>query len=200
MADLGLCEWNKLGIGPVKGLRKLNPVSLICQALTECPDEFPVSGSAHLHFITEDELRERLRLDIGTVETTFANLEWKAATVLAGSVIEALLLWALEKHFSERVKSAVDRLVAKGVFAKPKNDLQYWDLHHYGEVAAEFGAIEEDTVHLVRLARNYRNLIHPGKAERLGQACNRATAMTAISALDRVIEDLTKNFGCAKAN
>jgi hypothetical protein len=120
--------------------------------------------------------------------------------VLAGSVIEALLLWALEKHFSDRVKSAVDRLVAEGVFAKPKNDLQYWDLHHYGEVAAEFGAIEEDTVHLVRLARNYRNLIHPGKAERLGQACNRATAMTAISALDRVIEDLTENFGCTKAN
>jgi hypothetical protein len=178
----------------ISGMRRCSPVALIRQALEKCPNEFPASGSAQLRFISDDELRERLRLDIGAVETTFANLEWKAATVLAGSVIEALLLWVLKEHFSNEVKSAVHRLVTKGVFGKPKDDLKYWDLHHYGEVAADLKVVEEDTVQLVRLARNYRNLIHPGKAERLGQACNRATAMTAISALDRVTEDLTKKF------
>ncbi len=177
------------------GMRHLSPVALIRQGLAKCKDEFPLSGSAKLNFIPDEELRERLSLDIGAVETAFANLEWKAATVLAGSIIEALLLWVLEKHFSPNgVKSAVDRLVAKGVARKPKADLKYWDLHHYAEVAAELKAMEEDTVQLVRLAKDYRNLIHPGKAERLGQACNRATAMTAISALDRVVEDLRKKF------
>jgi hypothetical protein len=181
----------------IPGMRHLSPITLIRQALAKCKDEFPVSGGTHLNFISDNGLRERLRLDIGAVETTFANLEWKAATVLAGSVIEALLLWVLEKHFSNEVKSAVDRLVVKGVFGRPKGDPKYWDLYHYAEVAAELKAVEEDTVQLVRLARNYRNLIHPGKVERLGQACNRATAMTAISALDRVVEDLTKRFPVA---
>jgi hypothetical protein len=179
----------------IPGLRHLSPITLIRQALTKCKDEFPVSGGSHLNFIPDNELRERLRLDIGAVETAFANQEWKAATVLAGSVIEALLLWALEEHFSGGVKSAVDRLVAKGIsFRKPKPDLKYWELHHYAEVAADLKAVEEDTLKLVRLAKDYRNLIHPGKAERLGQTCNRATAMTAISALDRVTEDLKKKF------
>ena len=179
----------------IQGMRHLSPLALIRQALIKCKDEFPVSGSAEFNFISEDRLRERLRLDIGAVETAFANLEWKAATVLAGSVIEALLLWVLEEHFPKEVKGAVNRLVAKGSLRNLKTDLKYWDLHHYAEVAADLKAIEDDTIELVRLAKDYRNLIHPGKAERVGQACNRATAMTAISALDRVTEDLTKKFG-----
>ncbi len=66
-------------------MRHLSPITLIRQALAKCKDDFPVSSSSHLNFVPDNELRERLRLDIGTVETTFANLEWKAATVLAGS-------------------------------------------------------------------------------------------------------------------
>ena len=170
-------------------------MTLIRQTLAKCPNEFPASGTSELSFIDDDELRERLGLDIGAVENAFSNLGWKAATVLAGSVIEALLLWVLEERFSDRVKDSVNRLVAAGVFRKPKNDLKHWDLHLYVEVAAELRAIEKDTAQLVRLAKDYRNLIHPGKAERLGQACNRATAMAAISALDRLTEDLTKRFG-----
>jgi hypothetical protein len=179
----------------IRGLRQHSTVTLIRQALAKCPNEFPASGTSELSLIYDDELRERLRLDIGAVENAFANLEWKAATVLAGSVIEALLLWVLEEHCSDKVEDSVDRLVAAHVFAKPKKDLKYWDLYHYVEVAADLKAVEEDTVKLVRLAKDYRNLIHPGKAERLGQMCNRATAMTAISALDRVTENLTKKFG-----
>jgi hypothetical protein len=42
-------------------------------------------------FITDDALRNSIRGDIGAAERAFANFEWKAATVLAGAAIEALL-------------------------------------------------------------------------------------------------------------
>jgi hypothetical protein len=41
-----------------------------------------------------------------------------------------------------------------------------------------------------RLARNYRNLIHHGRAIRLGEACDQGTAHIAIGAVDHVIRDL----------
>jgi hypothetical protein len=179
----------------VRGLRKLNPVGLIREALARCPDEFPARGTSQLSFISDPELRERLRLDIGAVERAFANLEWKAATVLAGSVIEALLLWVLEEHFAGKLADSVDRLVAARVCRKPNSDPKYWDLHLYIEVATDLGVVEQDTAKLVRLAKDYRNFIHPGKAQRLQQECNRSTAMTAIAALDRVTDDLARRLG-----
>ena len=68
----------------VQGLGNLNPVTMIRQALSACPDEFPATGTAELSFITDDELRESLRRDISTVHSALSNGEWKAATVLGG--------------------------------------------------------------------------------------------------------------------
>lgn len=44
------------------------------------------------------------------------NSEWKAATVLAGSVTEALLLWALEKY-----KDKISILLKEGAIKKPRS-------------------------------------------------------------------------------
>jgi hypothetical protein len=183
----------------IPGLRRHSPIALIRQALERCPNEFPPASTSELTFISDEKLRERLNLDIGAVENAFSNSEWKAATVLAGSLIEALLLWVLEEQFSDKVESSVDRLVTKKVFRKkPDDDPQWWDLYHYVEVAADLTALDDDTVTLVRLAKDYRNFIHPGKAKRLQQDCNRSTAMTAIAALYRVTRDLAKKFAPAR--
>jgi hypothetical protein len=179
----------------IAGMRRCSPVALIRQALEKCPNEFPASSNIQLDFISENELRERLVLEISAVEISFANLEWKAATVLAGSVIEALLFWVLEEHFSGRINDTVVQLVATNVLkGKPRGDLDDWGLHLYAELAAHLNVIEKDTAELVRLAKDYRNLIHPGRIKRKRQVCNRSTAATAIAALDRVTEDLTKKF------
>jgi hypothetical protein len=42
-----------------------------------------------------------------------------------------------------------------------------------------------------KLAQNFRNLIHPGRADRDNQVCDRGTAYSAIGALEHVIRDLT---------
>ena len=64
----------------------------IWRALAQCPDQYPPSPTTtELMFITDDALRNSIRGDIGAAERAFANFEWKAATVLAGAAIEALL-------------------------------------------------------------------------------------------------------------
>ena len=170
----------------IRGLRSHSAVALIRQALVACPDESPSIGTAEISFIPDNELRESLRRDLSAVNMALTNGEWKAATVLAGSVIEALLLWALQRN-TTAAKDVFSKLGLKGVAA----DLEKWDLHAYIEVAADLNVIESQTATQCRLAKDFRNLIHPGRAERLGQQCNRATALSAVAALEHVVNDLT---------
>jgi len=161
-------------------LGTLNPVSLIRHTLALCPDEAPIAATSSLGFIGDVDLRESLRRDLGSVETALANGEWKGATVLAGSVIEALLLWSLRQRPTD-VAAAT---------SKPSKPLDEWDLHQFLIVAFEIGTIKKETETQARLAKDYRNLIHPGRSQRLAQVCDRATALTAVAALEHVIRDL----------
>jgi hypothetical protein len=125
-------------------------------------------------------------LDIGSVESAFSNGEWKAATVLAGSVVEALLLWALLEQNPANVSAAAAKLKLK----VPSNP-EEWVLYQFIEIAGELKLIGTETAMQCRLAKDYRNLIHPGRAQRLGQACNRGTALSAVAAVEHVVNDLT---------
>jgi hypothetical protein len=72
-------------------------------------------------------------------------------------------------------------------------NLQKWNLADYIDVAETLGLLKENTFAQCRLAKDFRNLIHPGRAERLGQPCNRGTALSAIAAIEHVVTDLTHN-------
>jgi hypothetical protein len=160
--------------------------------MSQCPDEAPAPATSELKFITDPALRENLRNDIGAVERALSNGEWKAATVLAGSAIEALLLWDLQNRRLAQVPAATAKLVANGTFkAAPPTNLDEWTLHHYTEVAAELGIIEPATAIETRLAKGFRNLIHPGRAQRLGQKYDRGIALSSVAALDHIVRDLS---------
>jgi hypothetical protein len=73
----------------------------------------------------------------------------------------------------------------------PFSDIDRWDLDQFIEVAAQLKLIEPDTSTAAKLAKNFRNLIHPGRAARLAQTCDRATAYSAIGALEHAIRDLS---------
>jgi hypothetical protein len=170
----------------------LNPVAQIRDALAKCPDESPAPGTSELSFIPDADLRTNLRNDIGAINRALSNGEWKAATVLAGSTIEALLLWDLKNRHTTRVPAAVSALVANSTLRqRPPSDLEQWVLHQYIEVAANLGTIKPDTATAARLAKDFRNLIHPGRAQRLGQTCDRGTAQVCVGALDHVVTDLS---------
>src|SRR5712664_4112783 len=91
-----------------------NPLLCIRDALEQCPDESPSPGTAELNFIPDADLRTNLRTDIGAINRALANGEWKAATVLAGSAAEALLLWALRQRPPVDIKSAIAAAKASG--------------------------------------------------------------------------------------
>jgi hypothetical protein len=160
-----------------------NPITSVDRCLKQCPDETPSPAAQELLFITDPSLRDSLRIDISATNRALHNGEWKAATVLAGSVIEALLLWALLQQSPAAVTGAASML-------KLKDAPLDWHLPQYIRVAEHLKIIESATVTAASLAKDFRNLIHPGRAQRTGQTCNRGTAMSAVAALELVVEDL----------
>ena len=174
-----------------------NALCFVRYALSGCPDEAPVSGSNELAFIGDEQLRTSLRLDLGSVESALRNGEWKAVTVLGGSLVEALLLWAIGRRQAEDPSSmdaAVERASQTVTFGKRQDskDPQTWDLIHYIEVAREMRAISESTTSQARLAKNFRNLIHPGRERRTGEQCDRGTAFSVLAAVEFVTRDLAE--------
>jgi hypothetical protein len=174
-----------------------NALCLARHVLSGCPDEAPVSGSNELAFIDDESLRNNLRRDAGSVESAMRNSEWKAVTVLGGSLVEALLLWGIGRRQAEdprAVEAAVERATLTANFGKrlDSKDPETWDLIHYIEVARELGAISESTASQARLAKNFRNLIHPGRERPTGEQCDRGTAFSVLAAVELVTRDLAE--------
>jgi hypothetical protein len=125
-----------------------------------------------------------------TVQRALSNGEWKAATVLAGSLIEALLLWKLQRD-EANARMKAQNLYSSGQFdKKPADDLDKWNLHEYIIVSLELGLITDETAKQSKLAKNFRNLIHPGRAKRDGLLCDQGTALSAAAGVYHVIRDL----------
>lgn len=167
---------------------RYNPLTIVRQTLWACPDEFAHPGTSSLSFVADRELRSSLRIDISAANSSLSAGGWKAGTVLAGSVIEALLLSAIDSLRSANT-STYDAALAS-LSKPPPPDLEEWGLAPLIAVAESAGLITGDTASQCRLAQGFRNLIHPGRTLRLGQSCNRATALSALAAVEHVIEDL----------
>ena len=157
----------------VPGKGQVTPLDLIRQALSKCPDVAPSPQAAGLEFIRESNLRDDLRIDISSVTRLVSSGEWKASTVLAGSVIEALLRWRLGSYSEKQLNGAISSLLAKGTIKQaPKStdlDDRSWGLHEYTEVAGNLKATSDETACQIRLVRYFRNLIHPASATRAGR-------------------------------
>jgi hypothetical protein len=106
-------------------------------------------------------------------------------------VIEALLLWAITQHAPVDCEAAMQRAKTAGVGVSGRKDHpENWTLPDYIEVAAELGCITTGTRDEARRTKEYRNLIHPGRAQRTGQQCDLGTAHVAVGTLDHVIRDI----------
>jgi len=99
------------------------------------------------------------------------------ATVFAGAALEALLLWALKQVMLTNM---------------PKRPLDQLHLADLINLASANGVIDTATEQQAGLAKDARNLVHPGRALRSGEACNKATALAALAAVYRLIDQLKK--------
>jgi hypothetical protein len=195
--EMGIQIWTSQGhaahggMAPVKD--NYDPVTIIRRILAQCSDEYPPpSSTADLLFINDLGRRESLRRDIGAAHRALNNNEWKAATVLGGAAIEALLHARLAepKPTPAEVSAAISTLNTSKKFQPPSSQ-DDWVLYHFIAVAEELKLLKPNTAKAADLARDFRNLIHPGAEVREKQPCDRATAHSAIAALEHVIRDLS---------
>jgi hypothetical protein len=86
-------------------------LEIIENYLAKCPDEIPSPATTELSFIGDLDLRNSIRNDISAANVALIDGLRKAATVLAGSAAEALLLWAIIDKMSasdiENARAAV---------------------------------------------------------------------------------------------
>jgi hypothetical protein len=166
-------------------------------ALAACPDQAPSKSTKGLIFIADEESRETLLVDLASAERALNTSDWKACTVISGSIIEALLLWAIQQHSVSDISGALTRVDASKNVRRnaPPDDLTAgaWRFHDYVHVAAELGEIVDPRYSRCVDAKDYRNLIHPAVSERRKATCDRGTSHVTIGAAYGLIETLERN-------
>jgi hypothetical protein len=175
----GPVEWPRLGDGDC--------VAIVRSALEKCADQAPSTSGGGLIFIKDADWRNSLLTDLGEVERALANSEWKSATVLGGSILESMFLWAVNARSAD-VPTAMSSARNRGV--APSGPPDKWNLYELSEISFELKEITEDTVNTVRPGKTFRNLIHPGRVQRTGVQCDRGTAYTTYGAIFNVVRDL----------
>lgn len=178
---------------------KLNPITLVRIALSKCPDQGVDMTTSELPFIDDTDFREAMRQDISFVNQALFNAEWKAVTILSGSIIEALLLYAIEQikenkpeKFQElRDKVLEDNRLGEPLNSKPPNNPNNWRLYQYIPFSLTAGIISVSTAKGCLVAKDFRNLIHPGVSIRKNIKCDRGTAFKSVGGMEHVIKDLS---------
>jgi hypothetical protein len=169
-----LALWNVGGVQPAPQVNSRDVIERVRQLMAKCHDELPPS-EPELPFIADDDVRLGIEDRIRAAWTDFNAREWMGATVLAGHVVEALLLWAINhKGGSQNLKKTATQL----------------HLHDLIEEAAQRKFITPQAKLAADLAKDARNLIHPGRASRSGTETSKATALAALAAVYRIADDL----------
>jgi len=175
-------RWNHHGTDePPRTHQGKSPVYMVREALSKCRDQNPSPQTTILAFISDRQLAESIRLDIDSATDALHRNDFKGATVLSGSAMEALLLW--------KIRDVGITSPIAGMRKSVKTPPEEWFLEDYITAAELQNLIKPDTAKQARLAQNFRNLIHPGRAVRLAQTCNRGTALGALAAVHLIVAD-----------
>lgn len=118
-------------------------------------------------FITDDGFRESLESDHRELGDCLKAQCWKAVLVLAGSIVEAILVDAL--------------MSSDWPGNNPDQDPLQMDLAKLTDVCRKEKIISRRASDLSSVVRSYRNLIHPGRALRLNDKPTEADASIASS-------------------
>jgi len=130
---------------------------------------------SNFDFISNDAFRRSLEADRQELASCLEHSAWKAVHVLAGSMIEALL---------------IDFIIA-GRHATEADALKL-DFGGAIKLAKDKNLIADRTYKLSEVIKDYRNLIHPGRAIRTNESITGDTAILCKSLLNIVLEDLAK--------
>ncbi len=129
-------------------------------------------------FITAKEFRESLEADYAEMRRCFDVGGWKSTQVLAGSIVESLL---------------VDYLASTNNPSRPIKDPLKLDLAEAITTCRNESFLTNRTGDLCSVIRSYRNLIHPGRMVRMGeQPPDRDSSSIALALVDIITTELAK--------
>jgi hypothetical protein len=138
-----------------------------------------------LEFVTDEAYRLLLEEDLAEVEASLVAKAPKAATVLAGSLLEALLAFALGTTASAPSRqSKFDNMTLDKLISEAK--------------AADL--LTDEAVQLSVVVKSYRNLIHPGRARRLERTVDEDSAQVAAALVRIVARHLESTLGGERGN
>jgi hypothetical protein len=127
-------------------------------------------------FISAAELRASLETDYRELHAALEAKAWKSVQVIAGSIVEAVL---------------VDYILATANASRSQKDPLKYDLAEAISTCRGEKAITEPTADLCSVVRSYRNLIHPGRAVRIGEAQpSENSARIAVSVVDLILDEI----------
>ena len=129
---------------------------------------------ADFNFIIIPELRQCLESDYRELRACLKAEAWKAVHVLAGSIVEAIL---------------IDALGGSGV---DQSKLDAMELAPLVTLAKDKGILPDESIELSTVIRKYRNLIHPGRVKRLEKSVDRSGAIVAAEVVEIITKQVAK--------
>jgi hypothetical protein len=172
-----LVRWNLGDITPARDVGGKDVVERIRRLMRRCHDELP-PAEPEMPFISDTDVRLGIEDRVRAAWIDFNAREWMGATVFAGAALEALLLWALKRQ---------------PLAETPRRRLDELHLADLIQLAKRNGLIDVSAEQQASLAKDARNLIHPGRALRSREECNKSTSLTALCAVYRVVDDLKRS-------
>ncbi len=132
-----------------------------------------------LKFVSDPKLREILEADMAELRRAYAANCLKSTIILCGAAIEALLVDALARHTTGQPN------------APTPAKLLEWSLGTLIDKAIEYNLIRSAAAKFSHSVREFRNLVHPGRAVRETHTIDQEEARIAIEILNIVVRDLS---------
>lgn len=133
----------------------------------------------NIDFVNDSVLRRLLERDIGELGNCFDSGFCKAVMILAGSIVEAVV---------------VDYYLAFPPTGVSKKQIVRRSLDQLLTMAENDGLISSSTVEVAAVVRTYRNLIHPGREVRSRERIDGHRAAVAYHLVGIVIDEIRREY------
>ena len=136
--------------------------------------------------IEDEDMKGIIFRDLKECAIAVVSGQDKTATIMCGSIIEALLMLKIKaqgiakydiSEISKSSKASKYPLIEMGL-----NELLF--------VAEKLNIIAKNSFHLGHYIRDYRNVVHPAKEIRMKEEISHSNVLTMWSVLKRIIEEL----------
>ena len=136
--------------------------------------------------IQDVEIREILVRDLKECAIAVVAGQDKMATIMCGSIMEALLMQKIRERNIEKYDiSPISK--SKHATSYPVTDM---GLNELLFVAGQEKILDKNSYHLGHYIRDYRNIVHPAKEKRMSEEVNHENFLTMWAVLKRLLEEL----------